>query len=115
MPRIAVELTSDALLYAAACSLAFLACVAILDPKFARTPIGKSLLILDAGLLMLYVPSILHRFAGLQISQTGFAWFYLCDLVLVGSAVLWRTVILVRAQLRGRKEHTPAAKEAPWH
>ena len=101
--QIAVELTSDAILYSLAASLAFLAFVVILNPRLWRTPIGRSLILLDIGLLALYVPSVLHRFAGLQVSQVGFAWYYLVTVLAVGSAVWWRTLIMVRVQLRRRK------------
>jgi hypothetical protein len=101
--QIAVELTNDAVLYSLAASLAFLAFVVILDPRLWRTPIGRSLILLDIGLLALYVPSVLHRFAGLQISQVGFAWYYLATVLAVGSAVWWRTLIMIRVQLRRRK------------
>ena len=60
--RIAAELTSDAILYSGFASTAFLVFVLVLDPRLWRTPIGRSLILLDAGLLALYVPSVLHRF-----------------------------------------------------
>jgi hypothetical protein len=101
--QIAVELTNDAVLYSLAASAAFLVFVLVLDPRLWRTPIGRSLILLDTGLLALYVPSVLHRFAGLQISQVGFAWYYLATVLAVGTAVWWRTLIMIRAQLRGRK------------
>lgn len=101
--RIAAELTNDAILYSLAASLAFLVFVVILNPRLWRTPIGRSLILLDVGLLALYVPSVLHRFFGLQVSQVGFAWYYLVTVLAVGSAVWWRTLIMIRAQLRRRK------------
>ena len=104
MARLAAELTSDAVLYALAASLAFLAFAALLDPRLFRSPVGRSLIVLDAGLVLLYVPSVLHRFFGLQITQAGFAWFYLGVILLVGSAVWWRTIIMIRAQRRGPKK-----------
>lgn len=100
--RLAATLTDDAILYALAASLAFLAFAALLDPKLFRVPVGRSLIVLDAGLVALYVPSVLHRFFGLSLLNIVFSWYYLCTVVLVGSAVLWRTIILVRAQLAGR-------------
>lgn len=102
--QLAAELTSDAVLYALASSLAFLLAVVVLDPRLRRSPIGRSLIALDAGLVALYVPSVLHRFFGLPVSSVGFAWYYLATIVLVGTATLWRTVILVRAQRRGGRE-----------
>ena len=45
----AAELTSDAVLYSLAASLAFLVFVLVLDPKLWRTPIGRSLILLDGG------------------------------------------------------------------
>lgn len=100
--KLAAELTNDAVLYALAASLAFLAAVAVLDPKLRKSPIGQSLIALDAGLVALYVPSVLHRFFGLSLSVTVFAWYYLVTIVLVGSATLWRTIIMIKAQRRGR-------------
>ena len=102
--QLAADLTNDAVIYALAASLAFLLFAVLLDPKLFRSPIGQSLITLDCGLVLLYVPSVLHRFAGLSISSIGFAWFYLGVVVLVGSATLWRTLIMIRAQARGRKE-----------
>jgi hypothetical protein len=99
---LAATLTDDAILYALAASLAFLIFVVVADPKLFATPIGRSLITLDTGLVLLYVPSVLHRFAGLNLSSVGFAWYYLGTVILVGSATLWRTVILVKAQRRGR-------------
>jgi hypothetical protein len=105
--RIAAELTNDAVLYALAASLAFLVFVLVLDPRLLRTPIGRSLIILDAGLLELYVPSMLHRFFGLQVTQAGFAWYYVATVLQVGTAVWWRTLIMIWAQLRGRSNRGP--------
>jgi hypothetical protein len=100
--KLAATLTNDAILYALAASLAFLVLAALLDPKLFGTPIGRSLITLDAGLVLLYVPSVLHRFFGLGLSNAGFAWYYFCTVMLVGSAVAWRTAILARAQWRGQ-------------
>ena len=100
--QIAAELTNDAVLYAALASLAFLAFAALLDPKLFRTPIGRTLILLDAGLVLLYIPSVLHRFLGLSLANIAFAWYYLATILLVGSAVWWRTWIMIRAQRRGR-------------
>lgn len=101
--QIAAELTSDVILYALAASAAFLAFAVTLDPRLLRTPIGRSLILLDAGLLALYVPSVLHRFFGLQVTSAGFAWYYLATVLAVGSAVWWRTLIMIRVQMRRGK------------
>lgn len=100
--HLAAELTNDAVLYALAASVAFLVFVVLLDPKLFRSPIGRSLIIMDAGLVLLYVPTALHRFLGLQVSQIGFSWYYLGTVVLVGTAVWARTWIMIRAQRRRR-------------
>jgi hypothetical protein len=100
---LAADLTNDAIVYALAASVAFLVFAALLDPKLFRTPIGRSLITLDSGLVLLYVPSVLHRFFGLSLLNIGFSWYYLATIVLVGSATAWRTVIMVRAQRRGRR------------
>jgi hypothetical protein len=100
--QLAADLTNDAVLYALAASLAFLLFAVLLDPKLFRSPIGRTLIVLDVGLVLLYVPSVLHRFAGLQISSIGFAWFYLGVVIVVGTSVWVRTWIMIRAQRRGR-------------
>jgi hypothetical protein len=102
--QIAAELTTDAILYSGAASAAFLAFAVILNPRLWRTPIGRSLIMLDAGLLALYAPSVLHRFAGLSITNAAFAWYYLATLLTVGTAIWWRTLIMIRAQLKGRND-----------
>jgi hypothetical protein len=101
--RLVGELTNDAVLYALAGSVAFLLFVLILDPRLVRSPIGRSLITLDAGLVLLYVPLVLHRFFGLQISQITFSWYYLGTILIVGTATLWRTVIMIRTQLRAKR------------
>jgi hypothetical protein len=100
--QLAADLTNDAILYALAASAAFLAFAALLNPRLFRTPIGRSLITLDSGLVLLYIPSVLHRFFGLSISNVGFAWYYLATVLLVGTATFWRTVIMIRAQRRGK-------------
>ena len=106
--QIAAELTDNAILYALAASLAFLAVVLILDPQLRKTPIGKSLLVMDIGLALLYLPSELHRVWGLSILVSPyFAWYYLGTILLVGTGVWWRTIILARVQWRGRGREAP--------
>jgi len=102
--RLAAALTDDAILYALAASVAFLAFAALIDPKLFTTPVGRSLIVLDAGLVALYVPSVMHRFFGLNVTSIWFAFYYLATILLVGSAVWWRTWIMIRAQRRGAKE-----------
>jgi hypothetical protein len=46
---------------------------------------------------------VLHRFFGLHIGMVGFAWYYLVTLLVVGSAVWWRTIIMIKVQLRRRQ------------
>lgn len=95
-------LINDAILYSLAASAMFLAFAVLLDPKLFRTPIGRSLITLDVGLVALYVPSVLHRFFGLSLLSAVFSYYYLATVLLVGSAVWWRTWIMVRAQMMGR-------------
>jgi hypothetical protein len=101
--RIATELTNDAILFALAGSLAFLGAVILLDPKLRKSGIGKALLTLDIGLAGLEAPSVLHRFFGLQITEAVFAWYYMATVLVVGAGAWWRTLIMVGAQLRGRR------------
>jgi hypothetical protein len=102
--QVAAQLTNDAILYSLAASVMFLAFVFILDPRLLRTPIGRSLILLDTGLIALYLPSVLHRFAGLPVTNAAFAWYYLATVLAVGTAVWWRTLILIWAQLKGRRK-----------
>jgi hypothetical protein len=101
--RLAADLTSDAVLYGLAASLAFLLFVVVLDPRLRKTPIGRSLIVVDAGLAALFLPSALHRFFGLRVTQAGFSWYYLATILVVGTGVWWRTIILVKAQMRRRR------------
>ncbi len=110
MTRLAAGLTNDAILYSLAASLAFLAAVVLLDPKLRKSGIGKSLILVDAGLSALYFPSVLHRFLGLNITQAWFAWYYLATIVVVGTGVWWRTLIMAGVQVRKRRK---ARKENP--
>lgn len=113
MIGLATQLTNDAVLYALAASVAFLATFLIFDPGLRKTSIGKSLIMLDVGLTMLEAPSVLHRFLGLQISQAGFAWYFLATVAIVGTSVWWRTLLMVSAQLRGRKRQQPEPQLVP--
>lgn len=97
---VAAELTSDAVLYSLAASVVFLASYLGLARGW-RTPVGRTLILLDSGLVLLYVPSVLHRFFGLGLASIGFAYYYLATILLVGTAVWWRTWIMFRAQRRG--------------
>ena len=101
--RLAADLTDDAILYSLAASVAFLAGYVAFARGY-RTPIGRSLITLDAGLILLYVPSALHRFFGLGLLHVGFAWYYLGTILVVGSAVWWRAWIMMRAQWRSTRK-----------
>ena len=101
--RLAANLTNDAVIYALVASVAFLAFAVLLDPKLFRAPIGLSLITLDLGLVLLYVPSILHRFFGLSISNTSFAYYYLSTIIQVGTATYWRVVVMIIAQRRRKR------------
>ncbi len=100
--RLVAELTADAVLYSLAASVVFLVGYVVFAAGY-RTAIGRTLIALDGGLVALYVPSVLHRFFGLRVTEIGFAWYYLGTVVLVGSAVWWRTAIMFRAQHRGER------------
>jgi hypothetical protein len=100
---VAAELTNDAILYALLASLAFLVSYLLLARGW-RTPVGRTLILLDLGLVLLYLPAALHRFFGLGVASIGFAWYYAATIALVGTAVWWRTVIMFRAQRRGRPD-----------
>lgn len=100
---VAATLISDAVLYSLAGSLAFLGAVVLFDPKLRKTSIGKSLIMVDAGLGALYLPSVLHRFLHVPVSQRWFLWYYLATLVVVGTGTWWRTCIMVAVQWRHRR------------
>lgn len=102
--KLPAELTSDAVLYALAASLAFLAAVLVVDPKLRRSAIGQSLIVLDVGLAALYIPSVIQRFTGVHLlTSAWFAWYVLGTVLVIGTATWWRTAIMVRAQWRGRR------------
>ena len=110
---LAAALTNDAILFALAGSVMFLAAVLVLDPKLRKTAIGKALITLDVGLAGLEAPSVLHRFLGLQVTEAWFAWYYLATVLLVGIAAWWRTLLMIAAQVSGRRKRSAAAGTAP--
>jgi hypothetical protein len=91
-----------------------IAVVLILDPQLRKSPVGKTLLMLDSGLALLYLPSELHRIWGLSILVSPyFAWYYLGTILLVGTAVWWRTIILALVQWRRRGAPAEPASSDP--
>lgn len=98
------DLTDDVVVLAFAASVAFIAVYTVLAAWW-RSEIGRALVALDAGLVLTLAPAVLHRLFGLSIFYTlGFAWYYLISLSFVAGATIWRTVIVIKTQVRGRRD-----------
>jgi MFS family permease len=101
--QLVADLTDDVVMIAFAASVLFIAAYTVLASWW-TSPIGRALVMLDAGLALVLGPLVLHRLAGLTlVSSIGYAWYDLVSLALVAGATLWRTVIVVRVQLQARK------------
>jgi hypothetical protein len=109
--QLLTDLSNDAVFFACAGSVAFLA-VYLLLARGWRTEIGRALIMLDAGLTLALGPSVIHRLAGLSLASLDFAWYYVASITLVGAATWWRTWFVVKVQARGAGM-TP--RQFGWH
>jgi hypothetical protein len=108
--QLVTDLTNDMVMAAFVASVLFIAAYSLLAPWW-KSEIGRALIAMDAGLSLTLAPSVLHRVLGLTLTDSlGFAWYFCGTLTVVAAATLWRTVIIVRTQLRHRR---PAAPELP--
>lgn len=97
------QLISDAALAAFTSAVVFVATYSVLAPWW-RSPIGRAMVTLDTAIAVTLAPSILHRFFGVAIASIGFMWLLFACLCVVAGATLWRTWILAREQIRGRRQ-----------
>lgn len=97
------DLGNDAVFFACAGSVAFLA-VYLLLARGWRTEIGRALIMLDAGLTLALGPSVVHRITGLSLASIAYAWYFTGSIALVGAATWWRTWFVIRVQWRSRHQ-----------
>ena len=110
--RLLADLTDDMVMVAFFASVLFVVAYTALASWW-KSPIGRALVMMDTGLALVLAPLVLHRLLGLTLlTSISYAWYYLLSLSLVAGATLWRTVIIVRVQLRARKEPGPAPEPA---
>lgn len=105
------DLGNDAVFFACAGSVAFLA-VYLLLARGWRTEIGRALIMMDAGLTLALGPSVLHRLTGLSLASVAFAWYYVASIALVGIATWWRVWFVIKVQWRGRRDQAGGADDA---
>lgn len=101
--QLVTDLGDDAVFFACAGSLAFLA-VYLLLARGWRTEIGRALITMDAGLTLTLGPSVLHRLFGLSLVNIAYAWYFVASIALVGAATWWRTWFVIKVQWRGRHD-----------
>jgi hypothetical protein len=101
-PELVADLGNDAVFFACAGSIAFLA-VYILLAKGHRSEIGRVLITLDAGLTLALGPSVVHRITGLSLASIGYAWYYVTSIAVVGLATWWLVWFVVRVQWQGSR------------
>jgi FtsH-binding integral membrane protein len=104
------DLGNDAVFFACAGSVAFLA-VYILLARGYRSEIGRALITLAAGLTLALGPSVLHRLFGLSLANMAYAWYFVASITLVGIAAWWQTWLVIKVQWRGR--HDPPGLARP--
>lgn len=107
--QLVADLGSYVVFFACAASVAFLIVYLALAQGW-KTEIGRALITLDAGLTLALGPSVLHRLFGLSLASTGFAWYFVASIALVGAATWWRTWFVIKVQWRQRRkppEDTP--------
>jgi hypothetical protein len=104
------DLGNDAVLFACAGSIAFLA-VYLLLAKGWETEIGRALIALDAGLVLALGPSVLHRLFGVPLGSLFFAWYFVASVTLVGAAAWWRAWIVAKVQWQGRNRSVSDEEE----
>ena len=96
------DLGNDVVFFACAGSVAFLA-VYLLLARGWQTEIGRALIMLDAGLTLALGPSVVHRLTGLSLASTGYAYYFVVSIAVVGVATWWRTWFVIKVQWRGRR------------
>jgi hypothetical protein len=100
--QLVTDLGNDAVFFACAGSVAFLAVYLLLSRGW-RTEIGRILITMDAGLILTLGPSVLHRLFGLSLTSIIFAWYFVSSIALVGLATWWRTWFVIKIQWRERR------------
>jgi hypothetical protein len=100
--RLLADLATTATLAAFFASLLFIAAYSVVAPWW-RTQIGRALVVMDAGIAMTLLPLALRFVFGLTtLNSTFFAWFQIGALALVAGSTVWRSVIVVQLQWKGR-------------
>lgn len=84
-------------------SILFIVLYTVLAPWW-RNPVGRSIVGFDAALTLTLLPTALHDLLGLNLAHPVFAWYDLASLWAVAGVTVWRTVVMVRVQLAGRRE-----------
>jgi hypothetical protein len=105
------DLAVDDVFFACAGSVAFLA-VYLLLARGWRTEIGRALITLDAGLVLVLGPTVLARLTGLELAGIGYDWYSVASLALVGIATWWRAWFVIKVQAGGL-QMTP--RQFGWH
>lgn len=77
-----------------------------------RSALGRNLVAFDSALSLTLLPAVLHHAFGVSSALSEpFAWFTLAAFAAVPCVIVWRAVILLRAQLGGLHEDDPPDAE----
>lgn len=95
----ASSLIEAAVFFSFACSVVFVAGYTWLAPWW-RNEVGRAMVSMDAALMVLLLPSVLHYTAGLNVLNPFFRGYYVGSLALAGLIALWRLVVVYRVQQR---------------
>lgn len=107
--RTVVDLDEYMVLFAFGASVLFVV-VCSLVWRWWRTVWGRTSVAISAALSLALFPATLHFLLGVNTAHLWFAWYYAVSLGAVGVIELWRLVVVVREQRRGRggRQHGPA-------
>lgn len=101
MQRLIADLAIGAVEFSFWSAVLFMVGYTILAPWW-KSQIGWARISLDFALALALSPTILHYAFGVKVANsTGFAFYTIGAIFLVGCVSLWNFALVVRAQLKG--------------
>lgn len=94
-----LPLVNDAVVLVFCSSIMFIIIYSVIAPWW-RTTIGVAMVTLDLGIAMLVSPAAIDVMLGDHSMKLGLTWYTLASLAIVTLAINWRTIILVRDQVK---------------
>lgn len=101
--RLVQSITADEVVITFFTSVGFIVVYTVFA-RWWRSALGRNMVAFDAALSLTLLPSVIHHITGTSsVESAGFAWFNVAALAAVPCVIVWRTVIVIRAQLNRRK------------